>query len=920
MWPSRASWTPIETKLHPPMRRTGLVERSRLKERLESSLGQRLLLLSAPAGYGKTSSLVQAYQWLRGEGRRVGWISLDKDDNSLTCFAGYVLEALRRAELRCGEVQARKIGGGAGVPVEALKAALLNDLRALDEDFYFFLDDFHLITDPLITDLMTAMMLADLPKLHLFIATRGPNELPITRLRMQGQVAEFDIRDLAFSLDEVESLLRSVGGPLLTLTRPQMDVLRAKTEGWAASLQMAMIALQEQADVAQFVSRFSGTDRSIADFLVEEVLARQPEDIQHFLLTTSILKRFNCALCNAVLEERNSRELIDRLESLNLFIFSLDRDRNWYRYHHLFSELLHKRLADRHPDLIGNYHRRACDWLAANHLQIEAIDHAFAVDDYVRAGELLDAVTTEFFSTGQHVALRALADRLPAEVLRAQPRLQLELAWEGTERWRFEEAEAALDSIRKVLVQYSDGLDARLSERDVYELRTQLQHREAMLKVFRDATAPSIEAIHAWLTERRSGDAIMVESMKTAMLMCQRLRFEADFSKAKWASMRGRLQEAGAVYATVFVDAVAGETFRMRGELAAAEYVLLKGRETAMQMHGEYSELNAMPSNLLAQIYYEYNQIDRAVDLLSRLEDRSPEFGVLDHVISRFATSIRLARAAGDRRRAESLLEAGDSIAERFGFRRLQAHLLGERVHMLTADGQILQAAELLKDRRYRHWFDATAPLRHADTTEACIAVAHARTVVEAKDIAEAMSALKRWLHLLRDRHCWGLAIQFALVLAQLSVRAGDQAAARRHVLEALTWGEAGGFVRSFVDEGAVIAEQVSAVAQLATESRSVSDTYLAKLLDAFGPLGEQVGEKRPPAHQQTVEIGQAPSSREVEIMKLSAESMATKEIARTLGLTEGTVKWYWKRIFAKFGVNRRMMAIRVARQRGLIS
>lgn len=910
--PARAPDGPIvNTKLQPPTQRRDLLHRDDLAAEISCHLDKRLILVSAPAGYGKTSVLAQLYRELAVQTRHAAWISLDLYDNDIVRLVAHLVEAIERAglALRRGvngllnaEVSTHH-GLDSGPVPQALTAELLNEFALLNVDLFVFLDDFHVIQQAAVRDLVTALLQAPLPRLHLVIATREQPALPLARLRADDQLHELDSARLAFSAEEIDGFLRLSDAP--ALTRAQTASLRARTEGWPASLQMASIALRDSGDVDEFLARFSGADRGIGDFLVEEVLDRQPPEIQHFLLATSILRRFNCALADAVLGQAGSYALIDRLEAANLFIFSLDRDRSWYRYHHLFGELLRRRLKDRDPELAAACHRRACDWLAANDYVPEAIDHAFAIDDLALAGSIVDAASPALFANAQTATLQAYAARLPPEILKRLPRLQLELVWENIIRWRFDAVRTTLAEIAALI----DDNPASLDPAEIASLGMKRAHRGFMLGFFTDHVAAAEPAAHAWSRAYGARDAFMSASIAVAVMVCRRETYRCDLTHAQVDALRAQFLHARARYGTVFLDTVAGSILFMRGELDLAEQAYAEARDTADRMQGEKSLLAVMPGAQLAQLLYELDRRDEAQALIDEIRVHPLEFGLTDSVIARQVTTARLARARGDSAAAHRALDVATHLGDRFELPRLHAHILAERVPLLIADGAIREAERCLQDPRVALDPEALMPAGKIDSIKECLALSLARVDLETGRTTRAIRLLRRWYAWTADRHCARPSLRIALLLARLHLRDGDRLAARRCLLDALKLGSRGGFIRSIIDEGEEVTQLVDEIA--ASIEPGLRD-YVHQLRRAAGRLVETIPAPRLP-------LTACLADRELDIIRLTAGNMVSHEIADALGLTEATVKWYWQRIFEKLGVRKRALAVRAARGHGLI-
>ncbi|WP_420467178.1 LuxR C-terminal-related transcriptional regulator [Panacagrimonas sp.] len=922
VWQQQPSWTTNATKLVPPKQRLQLLDREALAREADDHIDRRLLLISAPAGYGKTSTLIQLHERLKARHEHVAWLSLDADDNDIVRFLAHLVDAIARTGLNLSTRPEALLGSRAGAqqgpgstpPASTLRTELLNELALVRDEVFVFLDDFHLIRDAGVLDLVGTLLLAPLDHVHFVIATREAPDLPVARLRALGAMHEIDVERLAFSLPETEAFVLATGG--VTLNPAQVGELLRKTEGWPASLQMALIAMRKAGDLDAFLASFSGADRSIASFLVDEVLKTQSPAAQEFLLVTSLLTRFNTGLANALLERRDAREMIDHLETHNLFVFSLDRDRNWYRYHHLFGELLRQRLADTQPDLVVQIHARACDWLAANGHAIEAIEHAFAMGNMERAGELIDAVSGGLFASAQTATLSAFASRLPPELLRRLPRLQLEVVWENIIRWRFDEARASLDDIRGQLGRTDTA--STLPDAEVAALRTKLAHRDVMMETFTDQLDAVLRSGRAWIAEHGVRNGFMGLSVATAMMMARREALNAELTPSEWESLRSQYIEARAIYGTVFLDAVVGQTLFLRGNLTLAEQALRQGHATAVRLHGEGSNFAAMPGCALGWLLYERNEIDAASQLIDRFRDVPAGFGLADSVMARAAAAARMAAARGDFSSAHRALDETALVAARHSLTRLHPRIAYERIRLHLADGRPQEAERLANDDRYREGFAHTAPGRQPNSTKLYYALAAAELAGARGDTSSAMNLLRAWLGVVRERGCSQHAITLLVLLTRLQHRAGETLAARRSLIEALRLGAHGGFRRSFLDGGSEIASVLRDIRETRPGPELCSTDYLAQI---FSDFDLDTGSASPLSVPRTTEPEEPAtlSPKEIEVLQLSANHLVAREVAQQLGVAETTVKWYWRRIFSKLGVHRRAAAVRVAQQRGLI-
>ncbi|MBA3339876.1 MAG: helix-turn-helix transcriptional regulator, partial [Geodermatophilaceae bacterium] len=408
----------LETKLHVPRPRRSLVARPRLSASLSREAESALTLVSAPAGFGKTTLLAQ---WLAadpGGGRSAAWLSLDKRDNDPALFWTYVVAALQTAVPAVG-AGALSLPQSPQQPIESVLTTLLNDLSAVPNDVVLVLDDYHVIEARDVQDGMAFLLEHLPPQVHLMIASRADPALPMSRLRGRGELVEIRAADLRCTPDEAAAYLNEVMG--LALTARDVAALEGRTEGWIAALQLAALSMQGRDDIAGFIAGFAGDDRYIVDYLVEEVLQRQPEEVRNFLLQTSILSRLNGSLCDAVTGQEAGKAMLVALDRGNLFLVPLDDRRQWYRYHHLFADVLRARLLDEQPVGVPEFHRRASDWYERNGEWSEAIQHALADEDFEAAADLVELAIPATRQHRQEATLRRWLAALPDELIRVRP-------------------------------------------------------------------------------------------------------------------------------------------------------------------------------------------------------------------------------------------------------------------------------------------------------------------------------------------------------------------------------------------------------------------------------------------------------------------------------------------------------------------
>ncbi len=416
----------LTTKLYMPPFRRGSVVRPRLYNTLNNEgLVHKLTLVSAPAGSGKTTLLSE---WIRHESIPAGWLSLDDNDNNLGRFLTYIIAALQTIEPEIGETTSMMLQFPQLPPLDALLTPVINEIAALQDDIVLVLDDYHLIKTQAVHDALI-FLLDHLPRqMHLVIATRTDPPLPLARLRTRGLMTEIRADGLRFNQAEAGTFLNEMAG--FSLSLEEVTALETRTEGWIAGLQLAALSMQGRDDIGSFIEAFTGTHRYVLDYLTEEVLNRQSEDVQDFLLQTSILERLSGPLCDAVTGQNDGQATLEMLEQANLFIVPLDDERNLYRYHHLFGDMLSRHLRKMWPDHIPELHRRASAWYAHNAMRPEAIAHSLAAQDFEQAALLIEQIFENVLGQAANFAtILGWLDALPEEVVYAHPRVGILHGW-----------------------------------------------------------------------------------------------------------------------------------------------------------------------------------------------------------------------------------------------------------------------------------------------------------------------------------------------------------------------------------------------------------------------------------------------------------------------------------------------------------
>lgn len=893
--------TPIlATKLYISPPRPDVVLRPRLIKRLNEGLGQnqgsgrKLTLVSAAAGFGKTT-LVSG--WVADCGLPVAWLSLDEGENDPARFMAYLVAALQTV--------APQVGAGALAALqlpqppssEAILTSLLNDISALPNDpssgsgqrFLLVLDDYHAIDAPPVDQAIMFLLDHLPPQMHLVIATREDPPIPLARLRARGQLTELRAADLRFTPAEAAEFLNQVMG--LNLSADEVATLEARTEGWIAGLHLAAIALQsplstqgEAGDAAGFIRAFSGSHHFVLDYLVEEVLHRQPAPIQTFLLRTAILNRMCGPLCDAIMQDASAsgQETLADLERANLFIVPLDNERRWYRYHHLFGELLRQRLQQQQPDSVASLHIRASSWYEDNGLELEAFDHAAAGQDLDRAERLLEGKGMPLLFRGAVRPVLNWLASLPAAVLNARPSLWVMYASAllfisqvaGVEE-KLKAAEGALqdiepdDKIRDLIghiasIRATVAVTQHQVETIITQSRRALEYLDPRNLPVRTATTWTLAYAYHLQGDRVAAGRAYTEALAASQMM-------GHFIITLMSTLGlGNIQEGENQLS------LAAETYRH-----------------ALHLAGDPPLPVACEAHLgLARLNYEWNDLEAAQQHGKQSLHLAQQIANTDRSVASELFLARLKLAQGDAPSSAALLSRAEQVARQHNFVQQMPEFAAAQILLSLRQGNLAAAAQLAQVHDLP-LSQARVHLAHGDTSAALASLAAFRQRAETRGWA--------------DERLRALALQ-----ALVHQTRGERETAVHLLVEALALAEPGGFIRLFVDEG-----QPMAVLLTEVKARGLMQDYTGRLLAALA--AEQPKRADNPRQIAGSPLVEPLSDRELEVLRLIAHGLSNHEIGEQLFLALNTVKGHNRRIFDKLQVQRRTEAVARARELGLL-
>jgi LuxR family maltose regulon positive regulatory protein len=902
------SWQDVllATKLHVPRLQPGFVPRPRLVAALGEGLVRGRVLVCAPAGFGKTALLAD---WARGDGRPVAWLGLDGGDSDPARFWRYAVAALDR--VRPG--LAGRVGPLPPGSVEGLVTALINELAADPgpDEVLLVLDDYHLVDSGPVHD-SVAFLLENLPPgLRVVVSGRADPPLPLARLRARGQLAELRVADLRFTAEEAAALLGETAGPGLPAVAA--EALAARTEGWAAGLQLAGLSLRGHADAAGFVAAFSGSHRFVLDYLADEVLVGQPGQVRAFLLETSVLERLSGELCDALTGQPGSQAMLEDIERAGLFLVPLDEVRGWWRYHHLFADLLRARLQAEQPGRVRALHRAAAAWCDEHDLHDDAVRHALAAGDAAWAARLVERNVETLLGRSEGATLRRWLSALPAESVRGRPRLCLAQAYGAAMGFQLEALEALLNDADRAFAVGGD---------EPYEAPG---GRQASVL----ANVPAgIALLRAVLARLRGDAALAADCNRQALAQLGEddwlLRSFVRWNQAAADWQAGRLGPAERGLAEVLAERRAageffagflamrscydlGEVQRAQGNLDAA----LATYRQALEGAGESSQTaHAGLAHVgLAQVLYERNELTAAFDHATRGVTLCRQLAFTTPLAAGLAMLARIRQAEGD---AAGALEAMGEAGQAGLSPPVIAMLNPVRARLLLAQGDVAAAAK---------WAEATglSPDDEPDYPREPEHLVLARVLLAQNDPGPALALLQRLLDAAASQGRAGSIIEIQALRALALAACGDHASALGALAEALTLARGPGHVRVFADEGAPMRALLTQLAAARPGRQHaagrIDPGYLAALLRACQ------GVVPPPRRAAAAAPGllEPLTDRELEVLRLLAAGKSNQRIARDLVVALDTVKKHVTHVLGKLGAANRTEAAARARQLGLI-
>jgi LuxR family maltose regulon positive regulatory protein len=899
----------LETKFYVPRSRRDLVPRPRLSERLDRGTASKLTLVSAPAGFGKTTLLTE---WLAagpagpaGE-RLVAWLSLDQADNDPVSFWTYVIAALRTVASGVGESALTYLQAAQPPPIETVLTVLLNDLGAMAGEIVLVLDDYHVIDAGDVQDAMAFLLDHLPPGLHVVIASRADPALPLPRWRARGELVETRAAELRFTPDEVAVYLNETMG--LQLTARDVAALEGRTEGWIAALQLAALSMQGRDDVAGFIADFAGDDRYVVDYLAEEVLQRQPDDVQAFLLQTSILGRLSGPLCDAVTGHGGGKAMLEALDRGNLFLVPLDDRRRWYRYHHLFADVLQARLLDERPGQVPELHRRASAWFQRSGEQAVAISHALAAEDFGRAADLIERAIPATRKTRQEAKVHSWLKALPDEVVRVRPMLSFAIAGALLTGGEPEEVEVRLRDAERWLTEAATGKgsSARPAEMVVAD-EEEYRRLPGAIELYRSALALVRGDVPGTVRHaRRTLDLALAadHGVRAGAAGFLGLAFwtsgDLETAHSAWAECAAGLRRSGQI-ADTFGCAIAMADIRLaQGRLGEAMRTYEQALQRASEQDGLVLRGTADMYVGMSEVHREYDDLQAATQCLLRSEELGEHVGLPQNRYRWRVAMARIRQAEGDLAGALDLLNEAERLYVSDFFPNVRP-VPALKARVWIVQGRLGEALGWARETDLSADDDLSYLREFEHITLARLLLAR-----RAEDsVDQAARFLERLLLAAEAGDRTGRVIEILVLLALSRQRLGDIPAALACLERAVTLAEPEGYVRVFADEGPPMASLLKALAKQGT-----AGNYVRRLLATSSMTGQDS-----PVKQDLIE---PLSERELDVLRLLGTELDGPAIARELMVSLNTMRTHTKNIYAKLAVTSRRAAVRRGAELGL--
>ena len=895
----------LSTKLYIPMPRTNVVLRPRLIERLNAGLDRKLTLISVSAGFGKTTLVSE---WVAACERPIAWLSLDEGDNDTTRFFTHLVAALKTIEENIGESVVSSLNSTQQPSTESILTVLLNEITTIPYKFVLVLDDYHVIDSERIDDGLNFLLEHLPPQMHLVISTREDPQFHIGRLRARGHLTELRATDLRFTPSEAAAFLNQVMD--LDLSTDEITALETRTEGWITGLQLAALSMQGRKDIPAFIRAFAGDNRYVLDYLVEEVLQRQPDHVRSFLLQTSILNRLNGPLCDAVTGQNEGNTMLETLLRGNFFVVPLDDSRHWYRYHHLFAEVLFAHLREEQPDLVTTLHRRASTWYKQHGSVADAIRHALAAEDFARAADLVELAWPEMRRSKQDATVLRWMKALPQELFHFRPVLSVEYAWALLACGELEAVEGRLQSAERWLETTTDIRERReapLAEMvvmDEEEFRglpgTIAVMRAALAQVSGDVTG-AIKYAQQVLDLVPEDDHLRRGAATALLGLTSWTNGDLETAYRMFAGGMVSVQQGGNISDVIGGTIALADIRIAQGRLRQAMSIYERGLQLAMKQGNPVLRGMADMYVGMSELYYEHNDLHEATQYLLKSKEQGEQTGFQQNGYRWHVAMARIREAQGDLDDALDLLHKAENLYMSDFFPNVRP-VAALKARVWVAQGRLDKALDWAREQGLTVEDDLYYLREFEHITLARVLLARYKSDRQDPSIFEALGLLERLLQAAEEDGRMGSAIEILILQALTLYLKGNLPAALVPLERVLTLAEPEGYVRIFLDEGKPMAALLEAAAK-----HGIALNYVRSLLTTFG-----VDESKTPTKQV---MSEPLSERELEVLRLLRTDLSGPDIARELIVSLNTFRTHTKNIYSKLEVNNRRAAVRRAEE-----
>ncbi|MBN2115804.1 MAG: hypothetical protein JW730_04495 [Anaerolineales bacterium] len=908
----------LATKLHQPASLTKSVKRSQLLQRLNAGLesGYQIFLVSAPAGFGKTTCVSEWVNTLKKF--PVTWLSLDPADDDPGRFFAYLLAALQKLDEHIGQEIAGTLRAGQLPPAEVISITLINDMLKFDREFFLVLDDFHVIQEVFILEFFENLLANFPPRFRLILITREDPSLPLAQLRANNRLTEIRVLDLRFKKEDIERFLREVMG--VSISPSDIGVLEDKTEGWIAGLQLAGLSIRDQDNPSDFIANLSGSHRHILAYLTEQVLDRQPEDIRAFLLQTSILDKLTADLCNAVTGRVDSRAVLERLFHANLFLVPLDYEGEWYRYHHLFADLLRSLQKSHQAEKTTELHRRAGHWFAESDMATDAIQHALDAEDYPFAVDLLEGYALDMVMQGYAKTVNDWVKALPADWCSQSPRSNLALAWAHLLRGTYVQASPYLERLES----FFSGSQEEEAERQ--SLKTEWLVMQSLLLNRQGKTQESL--------------AMAEEALKLVPSDDDRVRSLTQFCLATLYQATGKNERAiDAFQSALQASRVAGNTIvEMLSTCGLAQMAFEHGQlhqayETASPVSAQIEKSSSLPPistvifGILGEICYQWHQLERARHFYERALQLSILGGYNSGIIGCHTFFARLFLLEGDPDAAAQEIQKSSELLQVDTPDYVRQETLAYQTRVDLARNRPAAAERALQSEGFSFGDQFCYPdLPPAPNLSYSLGLLYNSSLCflldkaqDGRNLAGPKNGLEladQLLDMALVNGLISLALETLLLRAQMHTVQGDHGASQADYRKALELAEPEGFIAVFIEHGQPAAEALMEMVKR-KQLEEVHLDYVKRILAALSEVRRPLRERPAPvssARTRSAALIEPLTGRELDVLRAMSEGLKYKEIGEKLFISQNTVRYHVKSIYGKLNVSNKTQAIKKAR------